>query len=571
MGEGIAFRPKPQMQPSPEILDQINRLLSNLLHSSSSIKSFTGRWQVIQSKIACLKSCVTEISDSPHWSENPLLQTLLPNLHSILIRIQTLADRCSDPTFNGGKLLMQSDLDMAAGWLSKQIHDLDILLRSGVLRQSTAIVLSQPGPGSDKEDLGFFIRDLFTRLQIGGIEFKKKALESLLQILNEDEKAANLVSKEGNISCLVHLLDLNNHSSIREQAVTVVSILASSGEQSRKSVFEEGGLGPLLRIVESGSMPLKEKAAMAVEAITTDVDNAWAISAYGGVSVLIEACRTGSLTTQAYAVGAIKNVSAVEDIRSALGEEGAVPVLVQLLVSGSVAAQEKAANCLAILASSGELFRSMIIQEKGLQRLLQLLKDSSSSDTLQHVLRAILSLSSSDYISRTLSSSATFIIQITELIKHGNILLQQISASLLSKLSISDGNKRAIAGCMGTLLKLMESSKPDGLQEVAAHALVTLLSVKCNRKDLVRDEKSLMRLVQMLDPKIDMVPKKFPLLIVSAIMAGGSQGCRKRLVAAGAYGHLQRLSEMEIPGAKKVLQRLSGNRLKSIFSRSWRE
>uniref|UniRef100_A0A5B6YL68 DUF7032 domain-containing protein n=1 Tax=Davidia involucrata TaxID=16924 RepID=A0A5B6YL68_DAVIN len=562
--------PPPPLSP-PQTLDHIIQLLSHLLPSSLSVKSFTGRWQVLRTKLASLKSSISEISGSPHWSDNPLLPTLLPNLLSTLQRIQSLCEQCTDPSYSVGKLLMQSDLDMATGWLSKQIQDIDLLLRSGVLRQSNAIVLSQPGPASSKEDLGFFIRDLFTRLQIGGVEFKKKAMESLLQLLEDDEKAATLVAKEGNVGYLIHLLDLNAHPVIHEQAVTIVSVLASANDQSKKCVFEEGGLGPLLRIIESGSMGLKEKAATAVESITADPDNAWAVLAYGGVSVLIEACRSGSMAAQSHAVGAIKNVATVEDIRIALGEEGAVPVLVQLLVSGTAVAREKAANCIAILASSGEYFRALLLQEKGLQRLLQLLRDSTSSDTLEHVLRAILALSTSDSTATILSSSTTFIIQIAELIKHGNILLQQISASLLANLSISDGNKRAISGCTGSLVKLMESSKPNGLQEMAAQALVSLLSVRSNRKDLVRDEKSVLRLVQMLDPKNEVVSKKFPVSVISAIMAGGSQGCRKRLVVAGAYPHLQKLAEMEVAGAKKALQRLSGNRLKSIFSRTWRE
>ncbi|KAK2979045.1 hypothetical protein RJ640_013679 [Escallonia rubra] len=566
------MHPAAAQPPSPaESLDQIKHLLSHLLPSSLSIKSFAGRWQVLRSKLASLKSSVSEISDSPHWSENPLLQTLLPNLLSTLRRIETLCHQCSDPSFPAGKLLMQSDLDMAAGWLSRQLNDVDLLLRSGVLRQSSAIVLSHPGPGSGKEDLGFFIRDLFTRLQIGGIDFKKKAMESLLQLLKDEEKAATLVPKEGNIGYLVQMLDLSAHPIVREQAVMAVSILATASHQSAKCLFEEGGLGPLLRIVESSSMQLKEKAVIAVEAITADPENAWAISAYGGVSTLIEVCKCGWPAAQAHAIGAIRNVAAVEEIRTSLVEEGAVPVIVQLLVSGSALAQENAANCIAVLASSGECFRHMILQEKGLQRLLHLLHESSSSDTLEHVLRAIYSLSASDSTSRILSASTTFIIQVSELIKHGNIMLQHICASLLANLSMSDVNKRAIAGCMGSLVKLMESAKPVGLQEVATQALVSVLTVKSNRKDLAKDEKCVMKLVQMLDPQKELVSKKFPVAVVAAIMAGGSKGCRKRLVAAGAYGHLQRLTEMEVAGARRALQRLSGNRLKSIFSRTWRE
>ncbi|MBA0675222.1 hypothetical protein Goari_016777, partial [Gossypium aridum] len=339
----------------------------------------------------------------------------------------------------------------------------------------------------------------------------------------------------------------------------------------RKIIFEEGGLGPLLRILETGSISLKEKAAIAVEAITAESKNAWAISAYGGVSALIEACRSGSQPIQTHAVGALRNVASVEDIRLALGEEGAVPVLVQLLVSGNTATQEKVANCLSILASSGEYCRALIIQEKGLPRLMHMIQDLSNSDTIEHVLRTISSLSVTDSNLQIFSSSTTTIIQLGEFIKHGNMILQQISASLLSKLSISEGNKRAISSCMGSLVKLMESPKPVGLQDAAAQAIVSLLTVRSNRKELARDEKRVMRLVQMLDPKNETVSKKYPLMVVTALSAGGSGDCRKILVAAGANKHLQILTEMEVAGATKALQRLAGITLERIFSRTWRE
>ncbi|KAK6157310.1 hypothetical protein DH2020_011558 [Rehmannia glutinosa] len=567
--------PPPQPPPAPlspaETLEKITQLLNHLLPSTLSITCFASRWQVLRSKLASLKSLLSEISDSPHWSENPLLPPLLPALLSTLRRTETLCHHCCDASFSRGKLLMQSDLDMAAGWLSKQINDLELLLRSGVLHQSTAIVLSRPNPSSSKEELTFFVKDLFARLQIGGLEFKRKALDSLIQLLSEDDKSATVVAKEGNVSCLISLLDLNAHDSIRELAVHAVSLLVSAGDLPRKSVFEEGALGPLLRLIEYSSVPVKEKAAMAVEFITADTDNAWAISAYGGVPILIELCKSGSVTAQSHAIGAIRNVSVVEDIRIALAEEGAVPVLMQLLISGSASAQGKAANCISILASTSEYFRNLLLKENGLQRLLNLFHDCPTADTLEHVLRAIYALSASDTSHRILSGSTQFIIQIAELIKHGNIRLQHVSASLLAKLSISDSNKIAIAGCMGSLVKLMESVKPEGMQEIGATALMLLLSVKSNRKELVRDEKSLMRLVQMLDPKNEVVSKKFPVAVVAAIMAGGSQGCRKKLVTAGVCGHLQRLAEMDVAGAKKALQRLSGNRLTSIFSRTWRE
>lgn len=467
---------------------------------------------------------------------------------------------------------MQSDLDMAAGWLSKLINDLELLLRSGVLHQSTAIVLSRPNSSSSKEEITLFVKDLFARLQIGGLEFKRKALESLIELLKEDEKSGTIVAKEGNVSCLISLLDLNSRDSIRELAVQAVSLLVSAGDLPRKCIFEEGALGPLLRLIDCSPMPIKEKASMAVEFVTFDPDNAWAISAYNGVPVLVELCKSGSLTAQSHAIGAIRNVSAVEDIRTALAEEGIATVLMQLLVSGNDSAQGKAANCISILASTGEYFRNLLSQEKALPKLLQLFHECPNTETLEQVLGAICSLATSDSSYRYLSGSNLFVIRIAELVKHGNLIrLQHMAASLLAKLPISDSNKIAIAGCMSSLLKLMECVKPDGMQEIGLKALVSLLSVKCNRKELVRDGKCLMRLVQLLDPKNDVVSKKFPVTVVAAIMAGGSQSCRKKLVAAGAYGYLQRLADMDVVGAKRALRRLSGNRLTSIFSRSWRE
>lgn len=571
--------PPPPQPPLTQTLSLINHLVSLLLISSLAVKSFIGRWQSIRTKLTLLSSSLSEISDfdTSTWSENPLLQDLLPNLLSSLHKTYSLSQQCQNPTSTGGKLLMQSDIDMSSASLSAHLHDIDLLLKSGVLnRQSNAIVLSQPGPGSAKEELGFFIRDLFTRLQIGGIEFKKKALDSLLQILNEDEKSSILVAKEGDMRYLIHLLDNNHHSSVREQAAVAVSLLVSSSDSSRKCVFEEGGLGPLLRLLETGSMYLKEKAAIAIEAITADPENSWAVSAYGGIPVLVETCRSGSPLAQTHAVGAVKNVSATDEIRVSLAEEGIVPVLVQLLTSGNSFAQEKASNCLWILASAGEDFRVSILQEGGLQSLLNLLDESSNPDTLEHVLRSIYILSRSSSTIRILSSSTSFLLQLCDAIKNGTIVIQQISASILCNLSMSDFQKRSISSCMGSLVKMMmnESSKPVGLQESSAQALISLLTAKTNRKEIVRDEKSILRLVQMLDPKNEssVANKKYPVSVVSAIVAGSSQSCRNKIMSAGGYSHLQKLAEMDVPGARKACQRLSGNRLKNIFSsRIWKE
>lgn len=565
------------MPPPPsETLDLIlHHLLPLLLLSSLSVKTFLGRWQLLRSKLSHLQASLSQVqlSSSSSAADNPLLQHLLPSLLSTLHTIQSLSDQCRDVSLPVGKLLTQSNLDMAASALSLHLRDLDLLLRSGVLHNPNpagAIVLPHPAPSASREEIALYVRDLFARLQIGGSDFKIKALDSLIHLLRDDPKHSSIVASEGDIPCLIRLLDRES-SAIREQAVLAVSILASASDSSRRAIFDEGGLGPLLRLLDAASTPVKEHATAAVEAITADPENAWAVSAYGGIPALIDACRSGSPAIRAYASGVLTNVVTVEDIRTSMVEEGAIPVLVDLLLVDS-SCSRNAAHCLWITASSGDEPREMIIREGGVQKLLQLLQEPPNPETIEHALRAIFSLSASPTTARVLSSSQPFLTQLTELIKQGSVVLQHMASSLICNLSLSDESKRSIAGCMGALVKLMEfpSSKPVGLglQEVAARALVSLLAVRANRKEFVRDEKNVLRLVQMLDPRSENVPKKYPVSVAAALTAGGGNGCRKRLVAAGACLHLQVLVDMDVVGSKKVLQRLAGSRLKNIFTRT---
>jgi len=56
-------------------------------------------------------------------------------------------------------------------------------------------------------------------------------LDSLLQLLGEDDKAAVLVAKEGDVGYLVRLLDSNSQSSpVREQVVVALSVLAMASD-----------------------------------------------------------------------------------------------------------------------------------------------------------------------------------------------------------------------------------------------------------------------------------------------------------------------------------------------------
>jgi hypothetical protein len=274
----------------------------------------------------------------------------------------------------------------------RTFNNLSLLLRSGLLSVDSAastpsdIVLQVPASAASHADKSLFVRDAFTRLQIGALDLKLKALVSLLDLLGNDPtaEAAQVVATEGDVSALLRLLDASSHSALRDRAVMAVAHLATSCATSRRVVFDEGGLGPLLRVIDSGSPPAtRERSAAAIVAITGDAGSAWALSAYGGLSILINACRpgSGSPALQAFAVAALKNVSSIDDVRSTLVDESGLPVLVDLLASGTAETQKSAALCLWSLASMGDHeTQNQIVQAGALLPLLPALHAATDQD-----------------------------------------------------------------------------------------------------------------------------------------------------------------------------------------------
>lgn len=578
--------PLPHSPPPPAAADALGQILQALLPAlllaAESVKALHARWRAVHGTLLALQTSLAAAPDSA--VSHPLFADLVASLLPALRSLQALSARCQDPSLPGGRLRLQSDLDIAASSLSLLLHDLSLLLRSGILyvdpsaSSPNAIVLQVPAPAASRADKSLFIRDAFARLQIGGLDLKLKALASLLDLLANDiaAESAHIVATDGDVAALLRLLDASSHSALRDRAAAAVAHLATACVASRKVVFDEGGLGPLLRVLDSDSAPAtRERAVAAIEAITADVGSAWAVAAYGGVPILINACRpgSGSPVVQALAVAALKNVASIEDVRSALVEEGGLPILVDLLASGTIDAQKGSALCIWSLASLGDHeIQYQIVQAGALLPLLQALHTASGLDLHDTVLRAIHALAVVPAAARTLCSSPLFFAQLTDLMcRGGSILLQQMAADMVAELApgVSDDTKRCMAPCICMLVKMMETAKPATVQESAGRALLALMTLKFNRKELVRDEKSVTRLLHMLDPRNEEIDKKYPVSVVLALALGGGNGTRRRLADSGICQHLQKLAEAEVPGAKKALQRISGNRLKSLLSRGW--
>ncbi|KAK9013801.1 hypothetical protein V6N11_041797 [Hibiscus sabdariffa] len=120
------------------------------------------------------------------------------------------------------------------------------------------------------------------------------------------------------------------------------------------------------------------------------------------------------------------------------------------------------------------------------------------------------------------------------------------------------------AGCITLLIRMLEA-KSNSAREVAAQALSSLVTVSHNCREVKKDDNSVPNLVQLLDPSPQNTAKKYAVSCLSSLSS--SKKCKKLMISYGAIGYLKKLSEMEITGAKKLLERLERGKLKSLFIR----
>ncbi|GKA97404.1 protein cellulose synthase interactive 3 [Tanacetum coccineum] len=80
------------------------------------------------------------------------------------------------------------------------------------------------------------------------------------------------------------------------------------------------------------------------------------------------------------------------------------------------------------------------------------------------------------------------------------------------------------SGCMPLLIGLLEA-KSNGVREVAAQAVASLMTHQHNRREVKKDEKSVPNLVQLLDPSPQNTAKIYAVSCLSLLSS--SKRCRK--------------------------------------------
>ncbi|KAJ9140114.1 hypothetical protein P3X46_030796 [Hevea brasiliensis] len=538
-----------------------NQLLQSLLEEIIQVQAFKGKWALIRAKLSDLHSQLADFADFPASTCNPLCLDLLHSISHSLSDAVFLARKCQTPNLTEGKLRTQSDVDSVLAKLDRHVKDSDILIKSGVLQGSVV----SGGSSSKREAVRAESRNLITRLQIGSNEGKNSAMDSLLVLLQEDDKNVMIAVAQGVVPVLVRLLD---SSSLEMKEKTVAAISRVSMVDSSKHVLIAEGLlllNHLLRVLESGSGFAKEKACVALQALSFSKENARAIGSRGGISSLLEICQAGTPGSQAFAAGVLRNLAVFEEIGENFIEENAILVLVGLAASGTALAQENAIGCLCNLVKGDENLKLVIVKEGGIECLRNFWDSAPPVRSLEVAVDLLRHLASSQVIAEKLVSDL-FIVRLVEVLNCGVLAVRIAAAMAVYELGFNTKTRKEMGEC-GVIIPLIEMLDGKAVEdrEAAGKALSRLVLYAGNKRIFRKDERGIVSTVQLLDPLIQNLDKKYPVSILASVVH--SKKCRKQIIAAGACVHLKKLVEMDIDGAKKLLDGLGRGKFWGVFAR----
>ncbi|XWS18295.1 hypothetical protein CRYUN_Cryun32bG0031600 [Craigia yunnanensis] len=553
-------------------LRQAIEVISSLISLSHSIKVFTVKWQLIRKKLEELSSGLLTVENCDSSENTAVFSGLIPSIVVTVSECYDIARRCVDLSYSG-KLLMQSDLDVMVAKFGRHVKNLSGIYTAGILSHGFAIVVSRPGLGACKDDMKFYIRDLLTRMKIGDIEMKRQALVNLYEVVAEDERYVKLVVEVGDIvNVLLGFLD-SPEMEIQEEASKIVSLI--SGFELYKGVLVGAGIiGPLIRVLESGSDLGKERAARCLQKLTVNSDNAWSVSAHGGVTALLKICSSGDFGEEliGLACGVLRNLVGVEEIKRFMVEEGAISTFIKLVRSREEIVQINSIEFLQNIASGDESVRQMVVREGGIRALVRVLdpKSATSSKTREVAIRAIENLCFSSQNCINMLMNYGFMDQLFFFLRNSEVSVQELALKVTFRLcGTSEEAKKAMgdAGFMPELVKLLDARSYE-VREMATEALSRLVSVPKNRKRFVQNDRNIGFVLQLLDQEEGISGNKKHLLSILMSLTSCNSG-RRKIASSGYLKNIEKLADADVSDAKRLVRKLSTNRFRIMLSGFW--
>ncbi|KAI3455089.1 hypothetical protein Pfo_011752 [Paulownia fortunei] len=547
------------------VLTNIQQLLHSLLESTSHVQILKCKWSLVTTKLTTLKDRLSDLSIPTAAAENPLSSDLLRSVSATCSAVSSLSALCHSPTPPGGKLKTQNEVDSLSAKLDAHINDLEVLVKSGFLSENAA-VSSAIVSFSRRESVRAEARNLIARLQIGSNESKSSALDLLLGLLQEDDKNVLIAVAQGIVPILVHLLDSSCSSEIKEKTVTAIAKI-STVDSSKHVLLAEGLvlLNNLLRVLESGSVFAKEKSCIALKVLSNSKENARAVVSRGGISSLLEVCQEGTPNSQALAAGVLRNLAVFEEIKENFIEENAALTLLGLCNSGTALAQENSIGCLCNLVSGNDDLKLLVAREGGIECVKNFWDSAPTAQNIEVVVQMVRTLASCPNIAEFLVANG-FLNRIVGVLNFGVLGVRIAAAKALYDLAYNNKTRKELGemGCIPLLVRMLDSKAVEE-KEAAAKVLLMLMNYVGNRRIFRKEEKGIVSAVQLLDPLVKNLDKKYFVSILASLVH--SKKCRKQMVAAGACVYLQKLVDSDVDGAKKLLDSLGRRKLWGVFDR----
>ncbi|CAN6215884.1 unnamed protein product [Urochloa humidicola] len=571
----------PESRSHGEALEILMSMASSSL--TCSVSQFPAKWQSIKDKLQQLccslnsLCCSIGIDGNGDDEEHPVLVELLQSASATVRSILAVASQCSDGSYKGGRLRLRSDLDNLSCKLDAHMKQLKEMASSGVPSPSKAIVAVRPGVEASVGEKTFYLKDLFSRIRIGGTVQRSQALATIRELLAEDELCAKVVALDidDGITFLTSFLE-STDVCIQEEAAASVAIVASS-ECYRGMLVKAGVIAPLVQLLENTDRASdlgKERAAQSLRELTENSDNVWAVCAHGGLTTLLHACAdagsSSKLISSSFAV--LRNLSRVEEVKMFMVEQGVVMELVKLSQKKEEVRKLGAVELLHAMALDDADVREEAVSMGVIQSLLQLIyPDLPYSYKAREVALAAIwffCFSSANSIDDLISSDVLG--WLLFYLNNGDYAVLECTLKILRHLSeVSEEYNRMMgrAGYLSALSSLL-GAKSCRVREMAAQVLSSLLLLHPNRTIFVQDGDNLDRLLQLLDPAEGKLVAKD--LILSAIMSlSETSSGRKKIVTSEHFCSLKELADSGDFDAKRIVRKLSTNRLQTIFSKIW--
>uniref|UniRef100_J3MGZ3 DUF7032 domain-containing protein n=1 Tax=Oryza brachyantha TaxID=4533 RepID=J3MGZ3_ORYBR len=572
-----------------EALKVLRSMASSSL-TCTTIPQFPAKWQCIKDKLQALCSGLNSLCSSVGFGvdcsddgdddegQHPALAQLLGSASATVRSIQAMASQCSDGTYKGGRLRLRSDLDNLSSKLDAHMKQLKEMASSGMQSPSHAIVAMRPSVDAGAGEKMFYLRDLFSRVRIGGSVQRSQALAPIRELLSEDEVCVKIaaVDIDDGVALLTGFLE-SRDARLQEEAAGAVAMVASF-DSFRGMLVKAGVIAPLVQLLDDAAAAAtavaKERAAQALRELTENSDNVWAVCAHGGLTTLLHACADagsgGKLVASSFAV--LRNLSRVEEVKTFMVEQGVVTELVKLSQKKEESRKLGAVELLHAMALDDADVREEAVTMGVIQSLLQLIyPDLPYSYKAREVALAAIwffCFSSANSIDDLVSSDVLG--WLLFYLNNGDYALLECTLKILRHLSeVSEEYSRmmARAGYLGALSSLL-GAKSCRVREMAAQVLSSLLLLHPNRVIFIQDGDSLDRLLQLLDPAEGKLVAKD--LILSAILSLAETNTgRKKIISSEHFSSLKELADTGDFDAKKVVKKLATNRFQTIFSKIW--